>query len=60
MKKISKILTMMSVAVITSVPVLADGLDGLDGIVGAEFGGLESFLMATLLLVVGFLMRKFW
>ena len=57
MKKISRILTMMSVAVMTSVPVLADGLEGIKG---AEFGGLESFLMATLLLVVGFFMSKFW
>ena len=46
----------MAVAVVTVVPVFA----GTDHIVGAEFGGLESLLMATLLLAFGFFMRKFW
>ena len=57
MKKLSKVLTAMSVAVMTTVPVLADGLDHISG---ADFGGIESLLMATLLLAFGFFMRKFW
>lgn len=57
MKRLSNILTAMSVVVMTTIPVLADGLDG---IVGADFGGFESLLMATLLLAFGFFMRKFW
>lgn len=57
LNKLSKVLTAMSVGLMTTVPVLADGLDG---IVGADFGGIESFLMAGVLLVFGFLMSKFW
>ena len=57
LNKLSKVLTAMSVGIMTTVPVLADGLDG---IVGADFGGIESFLMAGVLLVFGFLMSKFW
>ena len=57
MSRLSKILTTASVAVMAAVPVCAEGLDG---IVGADFGGIESLLMATLLLVFGFFMRKFW
>ena len=57
MSRLTKILAAASVAVMTTVPVCAEGLDG---IVGAEFGGIESLLMATLLLVFGFFMRKFW
>ncbi len=57
MSRLSKILTKVSVAVMTAVPVCAEGLDG---IVGADFGGIESLLMAALLLAFGFFMRKFW
>ena len=57
LNRFGKVLTAISVAVMTTVPVLADGLDG---IVGADFGGLDSLLMATLLLAFGFFMRKFW
>ena len=47
----------MSVAVMTVVPVLADNLEHVKG---ADFGGVESFLMAGVLLVFGFFMSKFW
>ena len=57
MSRLTKILAAASVAVMTTVPVCAEGLDG---IVGADFGGIESLLMATLLLAFGFFMRKFW
>ncbi len=57
MNKLSKALTTLSVTVMTAVPVCAEGLDG---IVGADFGGIESILMATLLLAFGFFMSKFW
>lgn len=57
LKRLSKVLAAISVAVITAVPAMAEGLDG---IVGADFGGIESLLMATLLLAFGFFMRKFW
>ena len=57
MNKLSKALTVLSVAAMTAVPVCAEGLDH---ITGADFGGIESFLMAGVLLVFGFFMSKFW
>lgn len=57
LNKLSKVLTTMSVAVMTVVPVLADNLEHVKG---ADFGGVESFLMAGVLLVFGFFMSKFW
>ena len=57
MSRLTKILTTASVALMAVIPACAEGLDG---IVGADFGGIESLLMATLLLAFGFFMRKFW
>ena len=59
LNKLSKVLTAVSAVLTMTVPVLAG--DSLDSIVGADFGGFGSLLMATLLLVFGFFMQKnFW
>lgn len=54
MNRLSKLLLTLSAALSLTVPVFAEGQA-----LGANFGGLDTLIMATVLLVFGFIMQRF-
>ena len=54
MNRLSKMLVTLAGAVCLTVPVCAEGQ-----VIGGNFGGLDSLLMATALLAFGFILQKF-